>query len=135
DAGVADTGRPDTGPSDTSLPDFGIPFPSDAGLPDTGPSDTGTPPAQQTTVSLVMSTSQVLLDLNPPIAADPLHFSLDLTYDNVGPGSENISITSVNVMSLFTPLQTFLAGPAHNAPVGTSMQTVTKTPGSGSAIS
>jgi hypothetical protein len=137
DAGRIDAGRPDGGRPDMGFPDLGIPFPpADAGRPDTGLSDSGTPPAYQTTVSLVApSLSQVTLDLIPPVDADPLTYSVELSYDNVGPGSQNISITNVNVVALIFPLQDFQAGPAHNAPVGITTHTVSKIAGTGQALS
>jgi len=89
----------------------------------------------QTTVSMTPGTSQVVLDLNTPVAPDPLTFTVDLTYDNVGPGAQVISITNVHVDALIFPIQDFDAGPDHNAPVGNSMQTVNKIAGSGMPIS
>jgi hypothetical protein len=137
DSGRFDAGRPDTGPSDSGFPDIGFPFPpGDAGRPDTGSnSDSGTPPQFQTTVSMNPGTSQVVLNLIPPVAADPLSFTAELFYDNVGPGSQNISIININVMALIFPVQDFVAGPAHNAPVGSSSRVVNKVAGTGQPVS
>lgn len=136
DAGIADAGRPDSGgPRDGGFPDLGFPFPpQDAGRPDTGNSDSGVPPAFQTTVSIVTG-SQITLNLVPPVAPDPLSYTAELGYDNIGPGSQNISIVNVNVNAIIVPVQDFVAGPAHNAPVGFSSQVVSKAAGTGTPLS
>lgn len=135
DAGRPDIGVPGfpdaSGPFDAGRPDAGRP---DAGRPDSGQTDSGTPPAFQTTVSLTPGTAFVTLNLQPPVAADPLSFSSELTYDNVGPGSQVISVTNVEVSAIILPIQTFVAGPAYNAPVGFTTNTISKSPGTAAAI-
>jgi hypothetical protein len=142
DNGIPDTGPPDTGRIDTGIPDVGWP---DFGFPDSGRSDTGTldsgtpdsgaPPQFQTTVSFVTGTLLVSMNLVPPVASDPLSFGAELQYDNVGPGSQTISVASASVQLLFFSTHTFAVGPAHVAAVGVTTRAVSKTPGSGSAIS
>lgn len=134
DTGIFDAGRPDSGGRDSGFPDIGFPFPTDAGRPDSGVGDTGTPPAFQTTVSIVTG-SMVTLNLAPPVAPDPLSYEVELGYDNIGPGSQNISIVNVNVNAIIVSVQDFVASPAHNAPVGFSSRVVTKAAGTGTPIS
>jgi hypothetical protein len=150
------SGFPDAnGPHDSGRPDLGVPsFPDagrDAGLPfdagrpdagrpdsgqwDSGQPDSGTPPQFQTTVTLTPGTSLVTMNLQPPVQPDPLSFSAELTYDNIGPGSQLISITNVSLSVIVITLQDFVAGPAYNAPVGFTTHTVSKAPGTAAAIS
>ncbi|MCK6546702.1 hypothetical protein L6R52_12700 [Myxococcota bacterium] len=150
DAGVPDTGpqRPDATFPDATFPDASWP---DASIPDTGPRrdaggfDAGNNPWDgglpiwpdggvmtdggvnyQTNVSILSSTA--VINLQPPVAADPLTYTVQLQYDNSGPGSETISVVNASV-SLIVITQNFQMGPPHTAPVGSSQRTVAKIPG------
>lgn len=122
DANVPDTGpRRDAGPFDAGTPrDSGLPiFPDGGVMTDGGVS-------YQTNVAILSSTA--VINLQPPVAADPLSYSVQLEFDNSGPGSENLSVVSASV-SLIVITQNFQMGPSHNAPVGVSQRTIAKIPG------
>lgn len=110
-----------------NFPDFGIP-PRDASVPrDGGSVDSG--PPLQTDVSAVAGTSAATLNA----AGTNIEFSVQLAYDNSGPTAETIRVTRAAadpVLPLGTPYE-FRVGPDHVAPVGHSIENVSKIPGSG----
>lgn len=138
DVGVGfDAGFP--GRDGGGFPDLGLNF--DGSFPDLGLSFDGSFPgfdagAVQTNVSIIPGTASLYLDLMPPVDPDPVRFSVELRYENAGPGDELISVTSARVTALSASVglfqQTFMMRPDHMAPVGTSSKTISKTPGSGS---
>jgi hypothetical protein len=150
DAGLEDVGGPGVdvglgfdagfpGFDGGGFPDFGLNF--DGSFPDLGLSFDGSFPgfdagAVQTSVSVIPGTASLYLDLMPPVDPDPVRFSVELRYENVGPSDELITVTSARVTALSASVglfqQTFMMRPDHLAPVGTSSKTISKTPGSGS---
>lgn len=102
---------------DAFVPDFGVP-PFDSGTPvDAGP------PAFQTTVSV--TASQLIL------SGGNTEYTATFNYDNIGPGSQTISVVTARVDWIQGSLQTFsLAPSSHVASVGSTQRNVATVPGS-----
>jgi hypothetical protein len=118
DAGFRDADVPDVGFRDAGFRDA-TPAPPDASPPDAGR-------LEQTMVSFVPGTAVIRTD------GTDLEFQATLEYDNVGPGSETISVVSAAATYVIGgTMQIFSVGPAHAAPVGLSQRPVEKIPGTG----
>jgi len=123
--GNRDVSFPEAGGFDLSFPSFDGSWPEIGGLFDGG--------AVQTTVRLVPGSVSVWLNLQPPVAMDPLFFTAEASFNNVGAADEQISfpVARLSILAGGLMQHSFVVEPDHLAPVGQSTKMIMKRAGSG----